>query len=513
MKRILLSATIILAASLAGAQTVTVNSAGGADHTTINAALAAVVANPATPDVINIVGGGPYIENLVISTSVTIQGSSYRPVIVTTPTSGTASTTLDNRGIAITTLPSNPVDITVHLENMVLIPSTTTAPARAIYSNNNATGLSANIMTIELVDLLVTGNNGSNVPVTTTGLSLGTVAGSTFYGDDLVMFQGIANVTMDGCIVSHALGAAASPDGVIFFPDQDGNTITISDTIISYTGRVGLQIAGDGSRVRINGTASNPVILKSNNVGGAGGSVPTAGGNQLNGALAMFQDTSVSGGAPIAANDYVVSYLVIADSEAAGIATGFADDTDGLAQLTADHIAIVGSQGTGINIADTMLLPWVITDSTVVNNGLRSPGAPAISISTGTALNINAAITLTDCVIAGNGGADSTNGVNTIYINDEPTATVTLNQVATVTSGPYAMSANYLLAGASVAPTVNGGTTADPLFWAISPVTDPKFLDVGAAAYAGIGSASSDLSGYGLYDPFLGANDSWKLYD
>ena len=102
------------------AQTVTVNSAGGADHTTVPAALDAVAANAATPDIVNIVGGGPYDEVITITSPVTLKGDGYRPVLTVKSNSASPSTPPD--GLAVDTSGE------VTLENLIILPSLTDAP-------------------------------------------------------------------------------------------------------------------------------------------------------------------------------------------------------------------------------------------------------------------------------------------------------------------------------------------------------------------------------------------------
>ena len=62
MRQTLLALALSAVAGVASAQSVTVNSAGGADHLTISAAIAAVQADAAGPDVITIQNAGPFNE-------------------------------------------------------------------------------------------------------------------------------------------------------------------------------------------------------------------------------------------------------------------------------------------------------------------------------------------------------------------------------------------------------------------------------------------------------------------
>lgn len=59
LKGFVLLLTVCLTAG-AGAQSVTVNSEGGGDYLSVQAALDAVASNADAPDVITITGGGPH---------------------------------------------------------------------------------------------------------------------------------------------------------------------------------------------------------------------------------------------------------------------------------------------------------------------------------------------------------------------------------------------------------------------------------------------------------------------
>ena len=126
---------LTLVATLGWTQTVTVNDTQPISATNfhlITDAYAAVTADGATPDVINITGGGPYLETagIQIKTSVVIEGLGYRPIVVTGPTSGTPNAgTLDNNGIAIY-IATGDSNIDVTLRNFVLIPDVSNAPFR-----------------------------------------------------------------------------------------------------------------------------------------------------------------------------------------------------------------------------------------------------------------------------------------------------------------------------------------------------------------------------------------------
>src|SRR5690606_19368248 len=96
----------------------------------------------------------------------------YRPIIAAPPTVHPAAS-MSGRGIGICTTADFTGDLNVRLENFVLIPAVGQTLTRGIYSNNNNSGqgLTVENMNIEIVDVLVTGNNGSDQPISTDGLS------------------------------------------------------------------------------------------------------------------------------------------------------------------------------------------------------------------------------------------------------------------------------------------------------------------------------------------------------
>jgi len=482
-------------------QTVTVNSAGVADYATINAAYTAVKANVATPDVINIIGGGPYLENLLINTSVTIKGDGYRPVIAATPTAGGPHATLNGNAIGIYTDAGSGGPITVRLENFVLLPDKTTAPTRGIRCNNNATGLTTDHMTIELVDVLITSNNGSDAPVSTDGLSKASLVGAKIFVDDHIYFTGIVDATLSGVISTNNYGTAASSDGLIFYPDEVGHTITIGPgCVFSYMNRIGIQVAADGAIVRMNGTKDNPIIIKGN---WAGKTYAVA-----NAGLAIFHDCEGN-----ASYNYEMNYVFILDDEANGITTWYADPAQGLPGVTFNHCIIANNSRNGVIIGDDLIQNWIFNNCTIANNGTAAEdqGYTAISIGEETVLGTTGNVTFNDTIIAGKGSADTTNGNNTIGIT-AVNAVVSLNYCAKVLAGPYLLGGTGYTLGASVpTPTENNVITDDPTFVNINNLASDLYFDVTNIAYEGKGSGGTDLSGAMDFTPPTSAKN-WEIY-
>lgn len=494
LHRVSLALALAGITAAAGAQTVTVNSGGGADHTTITAALAAVVANPTTPDIINITGVGPYNESFVIDSSVSIVGFGVRPTIITPGVAGDSVTSLNGRGIAVTTHTATPGAISVRLENMNIIPANATV-TRGIYSNNNTAGATADEMDIELVDVLVTGNNGSGVPVTTDGLNsydYSTNPGSFTFTDDALFFAGMVDVTMTRTIASNGKGSA-SPDGLVFNPDTP-HALTVNEGCrFTYMNRLGIQVAADGTTLRMNGTAANPILILGNDL------------NSTNPAFGIWHDNEGT-----ASNDYVLSYVYVLNNANAGITTAFADPGQGSPAVTADHLVIANNGDVGLGILVDALQPWLITDSTIVNNSTKPAATtPQVTIDSATDA-INMTTTFRDTIIGGNAHTTSTNGENSVLIGDA-TGLVVFDHVDLVTVGAYLLSAPYVLGGTGVAPTETGVVNLDPNLKQINDATLSTFVDVQESGLATASSTASPLKGAGDFTPILAAN-AWNMY-
>lgn len=494
----------VLICNIAGAQTVTVNSLGGADYTSINAAYAAVKANPAVPDIIQIIGGGPYNESLLINTSVVIKGEGYVPVIVTPPTSGAPHSSLNDNGIAIYTDSSSGGDIVVRLENLIIIPDASNPPTRGIRSNNNASGLSTDNMEVQLVNVLITSNNGANVPVSLDGLSQADLTGATTFGDDHMFFTGYVDVYTTGVISTCNFGHTASADGLVFYPDDAGRHLYIGPgSVFSFMNRIGIQVASDGSIVRMKGTKSAPILIMGN-----WASQTYA---YPNGGLAIYHDCN---GNPD--YNYEMDWVFIINNFNSGTISYYADAGEGLPPITMNHCIIANNQHNGLWVGDDLLYNWVLNNCTIANNGLAAEdqGYGAVIVSEETAGGTTGGVIFNDTIIAGKGSSDTTNGNNTIQVT-AANATVQLNYSAKVLGGPYKLGGNgYTLDTGVPSPTENHVITADPQFVEILNFASPDYFDVASQAYYGQGSSGSNLSGAMDYVGGIptAVGNSWMLY-
>lgn len=503
---------LCLALCVAGgswAQSVTVASSGG-DFTDVTDAINSVLSNPAAPDVVTITEVGPWIEttgipiiaNSAEDTNFTLRGASpnNRPILVVGPTAGQPSSTLNNRGIAISISDYVPAgdeaNWTVTLENLIIIPAVGSPPGRAIYSNTNATGLSANaLQSINVSNVCVTANDGANQPLTTTGLALEDTTGATLFSDDGLFLAGRQGaVVLDHVVSTHLAGA--NPDGLVYFPDDaqtDGSTLTIGPgCVFSFTDRIGIQIASDGSNVTINGTKAEPVIITG--TGSAFG-----GGNTGNGGLAIFHDDSVPGGVPNPASQYTVNHLHIYNNNHAGVTLAFVDDADSAPTATWNNCLIVNNgllataaNRDGMNLGDDIDLPWTFNDCTIAGN---ANAIVDISLGTGTTTG---AITFNDCILGGTSGpvvSPPSSETEAFRVGAGVASTITFNNCGLVTSGPAASNGIVDESGGSATITQNAVINDDPDFQSLLSDGTPDQFDVSAAAYAAAGTGGSPLAG------------------
>lgn len=474
----------------------------GSVYTTIANALD-YVKTQAEPREVRITGGGPYQENISANFSVTIKGDGYRPVIAAPPTAGLQNGSLNGNAVAFYTTADFPGDQAFTLENMVILPQVGNAPTRGIRTNNNNSTdqLTPVDMTVNLEDVLITSNNGSDQPVSTDGLSTASMTGATKFADDICWFAGFVDVNTTNTIITNVHDGTASVDGIVFYPDEGGYELNLGPgTIISYLNRMAVQMVSDGNVINMRGTKANPVIIKGNLFGGS-----------RNSAISLFNADGGTG----ASNHFENVVFVENNSRPIGLSLVTAPGTTGMG-LEADNVAFVNNVESAVLINSNLTLPWNFTNTTFVNNGLGSAtglNKSAIYIGESTAGNNTGAITFTDSIIAGNGRAkDGTTGSNLIDIS-APNMPISFVNTAIVNAGPYALATgNYELRSGATAPTETDVINADPQFGYVgADFTDPNFLDVNATAYHQAGTASSDLSGYGDY---VGGSsvEAWMSY-
>jgi hypothetical protein len=447
MKILVLLAISLLLCVPVFSVTVTVSTTGGTGmFNSIQYAIVSCLTNPDSPDVINILDNGPYFEALDIGTSdfdLTIQGSSgSRPVLVASLTNATSGP-FGNR--------SNAVDIYVNrsttvIKDIIIIADTTAAPYRGISIYPFTSAISQ--YTVALINVVVTGNDGTNQPVTMDGKTVVSAA-TTFYGQaiDIGSAGNPAHISLEKVIVSRATNYTGDGairillDGIV----SDRSSVDIGPgCVFSYNPLDGIYFGSssycDGT---FSGTSTDPVIITNNARWG-------------------IWDYNNSGNSAIKSLNWVI---------------------------------VTNNGSMGYRVSGSSNQPTVtMTNCTFANNALSASTAQLDLSGAGVAMNINA----TNVIIAGNGSLD-TSRLNTVILGD--TKTLTINNSAIVLSGTYSLNTMAIDTATGVIGTVvpTAVTNRDPLFWSLNP-SDTKFAKVGSVLYATAGLAGAPLTGGGQFE-------------
>lgn len=447
--------------SSAHAQTVTVSKTGSPTYSTIQEAINHFTSDPDTnvPNVIQVLDDAVYDELITITAPLTLEGTgSNRPIITPQLNSG-------NDGMNIQ-IDNGQTSNAVYLRNLIVIPSLTAPP-----TDDGICSIGQNLY-VEIDNVLVTANNGSNQPVSVTGLAEVDTSGATFFGDDGIYLGGTlapagpgTEVFLRDTVVTHLRNAGAGRDGLVL-GGNTGTRFNIGEgCVFSYNGRLGIQA---GSDVAIEGSDENPVMI----VGNAG-----------------FAGLWYGSGSP---NVRRVSHAIIANNTAMGIE----QQNGGAATFELTDSVVVNNGSNALMIADNLVAaPAAITRSTLGN----STAGPAIGVSAANTFDV----TITDSIIIGNGSANADN-----TIQHDGTGALIFSGSAAVTAGPHALTTVTGGTGTvSGAPT----TTADPEFVDTTDFTSDDFFDVAAGVYSTASSTNGPLGGGA---DFVGTSDveTWSIY-
>jgi len=486
MKKIMLIAMLVSLVSFGLAQTVTVSKSGTPDYNTVQAAIDYFATDPAptVPNVINITDSSVYDEMITINVPVTIEGTdANRPVLaIQTNTGGDA-----NDGLLIL-IPTGTANVVV-LKNLIIIPSKTNTPQDdGIRSHGQNVNLT-------LENVLVTANNGSDAPITTTGLEAVDLTGAIMFGDDGIFIGGTTTPAGDGfsatlkdVVVSHIQGAAGgvvANDGLVL--SGAGNVFRILDgCVFSYCNRLGIQATGD---FQINAPNKRVVVL--GNKGFAGIWFAAAPTNAANPRLIDGCN--------------VINNLGENHTTAPVGAWGIEIQNGGTVNTIVKNSIIAGNSDRGIVIGELTGTGTVsIENVTIANNG-----AAAINDVAGYTADIN----ITDTIIAGNGSAKAS---NVIVHNGSGVMNIAYSGI--VTAGPQSL---LIPATTGTGPFITSNIVeSDPQFVDAADYRNDSFFDVFNDDYYGANSLGAPLSGGADYvGPIptptpvpLSADKIWKLY-
>lgn len=543
MRRVFIISLLLVLPAGAGAQTVTVDaSLGSPDNvTTFNSIQMAIysfqgsgftsASSPggvgvnhgnAAPDIINVITTAVVDEFIaadaeatsgaswvVLDEALTIQGSGVIAVVALRQ-SGVGSTDVSTDGFAF----RQDVDLT--LRDIILIPSRTSTPTDDGLHIHATTHTADTVVTIE--NVVVTANNGSDAPVTTTGLDTPSLAGATGFGDDGVVFfsqteGGTITLNATGLVISSFNTTTGGRDGLTAYMVGATNDIincfvTLGPgCVISNCARFGIYNAF-GASLSLAGTHDSPVIL--NNI--------VADGVWCN------SDSA----APTQACILNVDHAIINNCGASGLkeqetrGRGFINSVSNsiISNCTNPGISLFAFGTRPAGVSDTV----TISNVTVHNCGIGSTPPPANYdfLAAGiaapryqTTYRTNRNVSIQDTIVSGA-------GLTGLYNSSDGTFSIDYSSL--VTAGPHALSA--ATGGPSTIGTGFNMIASDPQYVTalIGDFASTDYVDVANNDYAARGTAGSDLAGGADYvggpastptpppTPSTGVGHGWAVY-
>jgi hypothetical protein len=456
-------------------------------YSTISAACVAAVSG----DTI-IVASGTYVGDAILidSKSIAIIGQgATRPICALVHNwDASASAGVGTAALGIRSS-GTPNPMNVYIENLTIIPSNTDLSAtRALWGievNSGAAAATDFTINVNLTDVLVCPNDGSNQPVTTDGLSY--VAFDPLvaipFRDEGIWVYGNTNLYMTRVIVSNnratgsAGGVAANTDGIVYYPDFSSFTCQMNEgCVISYNNRIGLQMVQDGCEYILNGTKANPIKFIGNGWYNSG-----------NGDIAIFCE-QVGGLGRLTLNN------VLVESVNSNCVTSYYAPDTGMPISISNSIFV--ATDTNVNKCCWLVSQQIGQIMTLDNVTFltRSDSSPAIYVASDAG---GPQITGNNVIIANNAGPKSF-GIRC----DDAAALVTLNNSAVVTNGTYAL-ASTIGGSATGGITLSGSViNADPMFRSLAD-TSPDFLDVTNTFYANKGPGGIPLVGGADFSPTI----------
>ncbi|MFB3896791.1 MAG: hypothetical protein ACE14V_10875 [bacterium] len=443
-------------------------------YSTISAACVAAVSG----DTI-LVASGTYNADAILidSKSLAIIGQGTRPIVTLVKNwDASASAGVGSAAVGIRSSGTpNPMD--VYLENLTFIPSTTDMSATrarwGIEVNSGATAATDFTINVNLTDILVCPNDGSNNPVTTDGLAKVNFDPlvAVPFRDDGIWVYGNTNINLTRVIVSNnrptgSAGAYTSADGLAFYPDFSNFTCQINEgCVFSFNDRIGFQLVTDGCIYDINGTKANPVKFIGNGWYNFG-----------NGDISIFCGGELANPGRVSFNN------VLIDSNKANGITSYYGATTGIpisitntiiltSETVANKYGYLLSQQIGqqMNMENVTILVRNANDTAFFI--ASDAGAPTVNMS--------------NVILASSSGPNGTG-----LVNRDTTASVTADYSAFVNTGTYALSA---ITSENV--TLNAGVIyADPDFVSLDPASS-DLLDVRTFAFSTAGPSGVPLCG------------------
>jgi len=418
-------------------------------------------------------------------------------------------------------------DVDLTLKNIYFIPSLTDTPTDdAMYFRQTG---NAATMVVTVDNIVVTANNGSGVPVTTTGLMSASAAENllstaTGFGDDAMY---VVSRAEGGSITFNATNMIIScfntsfttapdragegaNDGIITF--MSGTTTDMlncfvnlgAGCVISDTPRFGIANFYGGGELTIDGSSDSPVILA--NIHGDG--VWTT-----SDAIAPTQPTVTS-----------VNNCIICNCDNSGLKE---QETNGRGFIeSVTNTIIANCRAPGIEFYSNGTRPAGVSETVTIENvtvhncgyDMADPGANydfrAAGIASPAYLTTNRSnrnVNITKTIIS---GLDLTG----LYNSSDGTYDIDCSSLVTENMSGY----NYALGTTTSGPsTITVGADVinlNPIYvtYGVDDYASADFMDVDNPAFAGKGCSGIDLAGgadfIGAWTPPLAAHNTWMLY-
>jgi len=486
-------------------------------------------------DIINIISAAPIDEAIFIDAQATaaaglhvldedlvIQGSSVTAIVALKQTG--FGTIANDCGLFW----RQDVDLT--LKDIIFIPSLSNTPADDALYFRSTTNAQDTIVNVE--NVTVTSNNGSNAPIITTGLEDGAAVealldapGTVGFGDDGIY---VVSRLEGGSITMNATKLIISAFNETFTMDpartgelaSDGIMVFMSGAItdiinaflnlnegcvISQVPRFGIQNPY-GGYLKINGTHANPVILYNCHSDG------------------IWNFSSLA--APTQATICEVNNCIIVNCDGTGIKEQ-EDAGRGFVKSVTNTI-IANCMMPGIELYANGVLPPGVTDTVTIDNVTihncgYNPGTDVLYDFRGAAIasptysttyKSNRNVAITDTIITGL-------GLTGIYNSSTGTYTVDFSSLVTENMTGYAYMLGSQTAGTSLITLGGDVIDKNPRYvtYADADFASTNYMDVDNSGFGGKGTAGSDLAGgadyIGSWSPPvpLSVNGHWALYE
>ncbi len=502
------TAAFMAMAAMGSAQTVTVAKTGTPSFSTIQAAIDSfgVTDDPGMENIIQITDSAVYDEVITINVPLTLIGTgANRPVLAVQSNAagydqdGSAAVTEWNgdAGLLIH-IPVSTTTCSLGLKNLVIIPSRNsgsgTPPVAGIVNK-------ANNFYLEMENLLVTSNNGSDEPVNTDGLSdagpahtsfrvsgahLGSITNDRPEGDGVqvrmrdCIFTNIKSINGDSwrsgmyMYRTYYVYSYPSPAGVPLRTNAFRKLTIDEKCIFSYNNGDGLRCAAS---LEILTPEDRCLFI----------------GNQYTG---LWMDMVVG------LNN--VNGIISAGNGRMGINEGVGNTSGPRMNLKNSILANNGWYGVYHRLGGAVQAPSQYENVTVANNSKIHASTDQIQSSTNASV---IDLETTNSILAGDG--NTTKAANRILWSSQ--GTITLVNTAVVKEGPFAFADPAIVLhptnGAVIGEPV---TTIDPGFINTTDPTHPDFYAVNQSAYGNLALDGGPLTGGGRY---VGASvQDWSVY-